>query len=168
MRNVLARLGGTLIIMAIIFGVIAGEDIVASFQKPVDINAEPYPEDYNDIKAVDTEFDMILDIFCEEEITNKTSSGTVTSKKYVYYYIVPVFTEDDVYYVGVKVDKEKSAPYEKVADSTWAYLCYETETLDEKVAFTGAFTEMDDELYDYFVDWFEEAEFFESEAEMEK
>lgn len=168
MKSVLIRFGLVLVVLSIVFGYGTSKSWTAAFSKPVDINAEPYPKDYNDIVAVDTELDMIVDIFAEEEITEETDSGAVLSRKYIYYYIVPVFTEDDVFYVGVKVDKEDSKPYDKVADSTWAYLNYETDTLDEKVAFTGRFSEMDEELYEYFEDWFVETEFFESEAEMKE
>lgn len=168
MKSVLIRLGLILAVMGAVLGFGSRNSWMASFSKPVDINAEPYPEDYYKVKAVDTQLDMIVDIFCEEEITEETETGAVLSRKYVYYYIVPVFTKDDVYYIGVKVDKADSKPYDKVADSTWAYMSYETDTLDEKVAFTGRIDEMDEELYEYFEDWFVETEFFENEADMKK
>ena len=165
MKNVLVKFGLAFVAIAVLFGVFSWKDWIIAFSKPVDINVD-YPEDYNDVKAVETELCMLVDIFAEEEITKKSDTGAVTSRNYIYYYIAPVFTEEDVFYVGVKVDKEDSSPYDRVVNSTWAYLNGDIDYLDEEVAFTGGFTKMDDELYGYFEDWFEEAEIFETEDEM--
>lgn len=160
MRSVLARLGGTLVIIAIVFSFIAGEDIIASFSKPVDIYVD-YPEDVYDVKAVETDIYELDGIFAEEEITSDSSTSIY------YYYVMPVYTADeDIYYVGVKVNKKNCKPYDKVVDSTVAYWNYETDELTEYVHFTGAFTEMEDELYDYFTESLEG--YFESDADLEK
>ena len=161
MKNFLFKLGSGLIVGAIIFGFVSWKDMVAAFSEPVDISVD-YPDSYDDVKAVDTDIYELDGIFAEEEVTSDSS------KSIYYYYVMPVYTadEDEAYYVGLKVNKKNAAPYDRVVDSTIAYWTYESDTLTESVAFTGAFTEMEDELYGYFTESLEG--YFESEADMEK
>lgn len=146
------------IFFAGVFFVIDFKNIVIAFNKPVDIYVD-YPDDYNDVKAVKTEIDMILDRFATEETTTE-QNGAITDRKYDYYYVVPVYTadeEDDVYFVGVKVSSEDKKDYEKVCDATWSYLYGETDTL-ETIEFEGGFKKMEEDCYKYFVEWFEDNE----------
>ncbi len=161
MKQVCTRLGLGLLIAAIVLGFGARNEIIASFSKPVDIYVD-YPEKIDDVKAIDTELYQIIDTFAEEEIT---SNGSVTSV--YYYYIVPVFTadEDEAYYVGLKVNKNKSAAYDRVVDSTWDAIEKGTD-LNAFVEFTGCYEKMDKELYGYFLEYFEDV--FDSEEEMKK
>lgn len=168
MKNVLIRFGFVCLVFAGMLGYTGWQEMLIAFSKPVDINVD-YPEDYDDIKAVETEIDILLDTFAEEETTTKNDSGAITSRDYDYYYVMPVFTEEDTYYVAVKIDSEDSGAYDDIVDATWDYLygiTYELES--ESVHFQGGFFKMEDELYKYFEQWFEEEEFFESDEEMEK
>lgn len=168
MKQLALRFGFMLVLVSVIMCFVAKDDILISFSEPVDIY-EDYPADFRDVKAVETELYMLFDIFAEEETTTTNNSGAITSRRYDYYYILPVFTAEEEYYVGVKVSSKKSAPYDDLMDSTWSYLMGETDSIgDEVIEFQGGFVEMDDELYQYFQDWFKEAEFFESDQEMDK
>ena len=92
------------IFFAGVFFVIDFKNIVAAFHEPVDICVD-YPEDYNDVKAVKTELNMVLGRFATEEITTE-QNGAITDRRYEYYYVVPVFTDaedEGAYFVGVKV-----------------------------------------------------------------
>lgn len=143
----------------VIFGVVAYKDVLVAFSEPVDI-VEDYPEseeEIKSIKAVKTELDMVLDVFAEEETTTTNKYGAVTNRRYDYYYVVPVFTETETYYVGVKVSSTKSQEYDKVCDATWSYLYGETEEL-KTVEFEGGFYKMEDEAFKYFKEWFEDNE----------
>lgn len=158
---------GIILIALVAFG--TRDNIVAAFSEPVDINVD-YPDSYStDIKAVKTEFDMILDIFVQEETTTKNKYGSVTSTRHDYYYIVPVYTEseEEPYFVGVKVPSDKKKDYDEVLDTTWAYLYGETDEL-ETVKFEGTFVKMETEVWKHFVDWFWETEWFETNEESKK
>ncbi len=167
MREFLKNVALVAIVICGIFVVMFHKDMLISLSKPVDINVD-YPDDYSDVKAVDTELSMIVDLFAEEEITT-TSSGAITDVDYVYYYIVPVYTEseEDPYFVGLKVDGEDRKEYEDVMDATWDYMDGLSEEL-LALEFQGGFKKMEDEAYKYFVEWFEDAEWYEDEDDLEK
>lgn len=168
MKSVLVRFGLMFLLFAGIIGFVSWEEIIISFSEPVDIY-EDLPKDFNDVKAVETELYVLMDVFASEQTTTKNRSGHITSTDYDYYYVLPVFTEEETYYAAVKVDSEKSKPYDKLTDLTWSYLNGEVEMLGSKtIEFQGGFVKMEDDLYEYFEEWFEEEQFFESDAEMEK
>jgi len=159
LKEFLRRIAFVGILFVVIFGVVAYKDVLVAFSEPVDI-VEDYPEseeEIKSIKAVKTELDMVLDVFAEEETTTTNKYGAVTNRRYDYYYVVPVFTETETYYVGVKVSSTKSQEYDKVCDATWSYLYGETEEL-KTVEFEGGFYKMEDEAFKYFKEWFEDNE----------
>ncbi len=157
---------GMIIIAVVVFG--TRQNIVAAFSEAVDINVD-YPDSYDDVKAVKTDIDMILDVFVSEETTTKNKYGNVTNTRRDYYYIVPVYIEpeDEAYYVAVKVPSDKKSAYDDVCDATWAWAYGETDEL-ESVAFEGALLEMEDELYKHYKTWFYEMEWFETTEESKK
>ncbi len=168
MKSFLRSFGFVVAMIAAIFLFVGREDLGYAFSEPVDINGEEYVEDYNEVKAVKTELYMMLDVFAELETTT-TNNGAVTGRDYTYYYIMPVFTEDDTYYVGVEVDEDDDKKYDKLADLTWDWLNGEENDFGlTTIPFEGGFVKMEDECYKYYLEWFEEAEWFESKAEMEK
>lgn len=159
LKEFLRRIAFVGILFVVIFGVVAYKDVLVAFSEPVDI-VEDYPEseeEIKSIKAVKTELDMVLGVFAEEETTTTNKYGAVTNRRYDYYYVVPVFTETETYYVGVKVSSTKSQEYDKVCDATWSYLYGETEEL-KTVEFEGGFYKMEDEAFKYFKEWFEDNE----------
>lgn len=162
MKEFLRRIALTGILLVVIMGFVMYKDVLIAFSEPVDI-VEDYPEseeEIKSIKAVKTDLDMILDVFAEEETTTKNKYGAVTNKRYDYYYVVPVFTETETYYVGAKVSSTKSMEYDKVCDATWSYLYGETDEL-KTVEFEGGFKKMEDEAFKYFKEWFEDNEWLE-------
>ena len=148
---------------------VGAQDMIAAFYTPIDIY-EDYPADYSKVKAVDTELGMLLDIFCEEE-TVKKQNGAITGRSYDYYYILPVFSssDEDTYYIALMIDAEDAKPYNELVDATWAYLDYESDyVLAEPIEFKGTLKKMEDELYEYFENWFTEYEYFENDEDMKK
>ena len=169
MKEFLRRIALTGILLVVIMGFVMYKDVLIAFSEPVDI-VEDYPEseeEIKSIKAVKTDLDMILDVFAEEETTTKNKYGAVTNKRYDYYYVVPVFTETEIYYVGAKVSSTKSVEYDKVCEATWAFLYGETDEL-ETVEFEGGFYKMEDEAYKYFKEWFQDNEEFIGEIDIKK
>jgi hypothetical protein len=110
---------------------------------------------------------MVLGLFAEEETTTTNKYGAVTNRRYDYYYVVPVFTETETYFVGAKVSSTKSVEYDKVCEATWAFLYGETDEL-ETVEFEGGFYKMEDEAYKYFKEWFQDNEEFIGEMDIKK
>lgn len=156
------------VISAIVIGV-SGLDSFASFKKPVDL----YADDTDVTKlgrtdAVEADIYAVLDCFATETTTTKRN-GAVTGKSKDYYYIVPAFKGDETYYIGVKSNSDDQRNYDKIADLTWAWLSGESSDFGEQsIHIEGCLKKMDKELLGYMKEWFEESEWFESEAEMEK
>lgn len=163
------KVGPVLAIFSLVLAFTMREDIIASFSEPVDIY-ENSPENYDNVKAVTTDLCVIYDVYCEEEITKKSDSGAITGRSYNYYYVIPVpTTTDDVYYVGLKVDSEKSQPYENLMNLTYESLMSgEYISEDAYIPFEGTLVTMEDEAYGYFTEWFEEVQYFENEEDIDK
>ena len=146
-----------------------GLDGIASFKKPVDL----YAEDTNvtelgRLDNVEVDVYAILDCFASETTTTKRN-GSVTGKKVDYYYILPAFDGDDTYYIGLKASSKEHNDYEKIADLTWDWLEGKTSDYGNVTAHVnGCLKKMDKELYKYMKEWFEEAEWFDSDADIEK
>lgn len=140
----------------------------AAFGEPVDIN-ETYPEDYTKVNGVETELEMVLGCFLQNEIITKNKSGQAKYVSYEYYYAVPIFVEDEVYLVGAFVDSAKVERYEKLSELSVKYLQGELDNLgNETIQFQGRFGKMDEEVYERFKNWSKNKGYFESDAEIEK
>lgn len=79
------------------------------------------------------------------------------------YYLVPA---SDNNYVLFYVYSDDDARFEKIYNATWEYMIDNTDTIEAKsVMALGPVWEIDDELIEWTVDWFEYYEFFEDDAE---
>ena len=166
MKSFCRNFGTVVLILAIVMIVIWGQDYITVFSEPVDINEE-YPEDYTKVKAVETDIYMLLGGFAKDELVTKNKRGQITSQSCDYYYVVPIFTEEDTYYVGIVVDSEKSAPYDEISELSWKYLSGELDYLgEEMIEFQGGFIKMEDELYEQFQRWFVDRGYFTNEEEL--
>lgn len=141
------------------------ENIKSAFTSAYDI----YDEDVNvsDIKIGDgikTDIYAALDNFGTLETTTKNSkTGNVTGKTYHYYYIIPVFEGDETLYMAVKVGSDDKKAFDKIVDDTWDYLTDAADYFtDNEFAAEGNIQKLDGQAYEYFVDWFEEAEWFDT------
>ena len=150
------------------FLLLAGIDFtVGPFLEPFDLyenNLEKVPR----YGAVDSELQILLESFVSE--TRKSQSGNSVSIKGVdYFYSVPIFVGSETYYVAIKVDRDDTKKYKKIADETMDYLYGKGTTLGTKtLQLQGVMGKLDDEVYEYMVEWFEETEFFETREQLEK
>lgn len=160
------------LILAIVAGIslfLIGKDGIASLQKPVDL----YADDTNvtklgNLKAVEADVYAVLDCYASEVTTTKRN-GSVTGQSEDFYYIIPAFNGEETYYIGLKASEKNSRAYDKLADITWEWLSGASSTYGESTEYiAGRMAKMDDELYDYMVEWFQEAEWFETDAEISK
>ena len=63
--------------------------------------------------------------------------------------------------MGLQVAIADDAAYDAVLNATWDYLTdVTTDLLSEPVRFEGYIAEMDDDLYQYFVEWFQDTGYF--------
>lgn len=139
-----------------------------SLKKPVDFN-ELSDTEFKSGLHVEGDIYLVLDTFATEETYTKNSDGSRTpSKVSGYYYIIPVGEES---YIGVEGNVDSRSAFKKIDDSTWAWLTGSAEDLDPSAYYhyEGYIDKMDEELYDYFIEWFQEMEWFEtSDAEQIK
>ncbi len=160
------------IVLTIIFGVatfLLFETISLTLQDEQDL----YADDFNIIENGDGGH-IVAEIYaslgeCASETTTTKTNGAVTSKSTDYYYVVPVFVGEDEYYICAKVEKSERSTYNRITDDTWEYLYDETGELDlgnVTANFEGTIKELDGELYDYMLEYFREAEWFENETEL--
>lgn len=173
MKKFCLKAGAILLFFGILLGFVEADYVKIAYNEPVDI----YGEGLDDVSqlesglAIDTEVFMLMECFASEETTTTRRNGSTVDKDTDYYYILPVFVEDEVYYVGFCVDSENEnlRTYERMVEETMAYMYGESGTLGSySVEISGGLTELDEELYDYMLYYFREHEVFESDAQMEK
>ena len=172
-KNGFYNVAGVFLVFTIVAVIFCWDTILYSFQKPVDI----YEEDYNFAKEgtggrIETTFFASLDAAASLTTTHRsrTSSSSTTN----YYYIIPVYEDSspmgEEYYICVEVSEHERSKYDALVDATWDYL--EDENAEEinhpGIKFTGTAKKLDKKVYSYMKDWFEEAEWFEDENDIDK
>ena len=138
-------------------------EFLVSLKKPVDFNELVEA----DIKAgihVEGEVYAILDTFATEETWTENSNGSRTpAKTSGYFYIIPIGDES---YIGLQGNGDNRAALKAIDAATWDYLTGVTESIEgETYWFEGRIDKMDEELFGYFTEWFEEMEYFGTGAE---
>lgn len=146
-----------------------------AFSKPVDVY-EDILDDAGRLKrglAVETELPLLMECFGSETSTqtNGYDNSTLISDA-TYYYIMPVPVGEETYYVALETSS-KNDNYDmlkKLSQSTMnrLYMMESEEIESAPVHITGGLTTLDDELYKYMKQWFEETGWFEDEADIEK
>ncbi len=174
MKKFCTKCGIILMIIALVFTFIMRYSFMAAFKEPVDVLDEGL-ETKEELKrglSIESEVYLLLECFGSKETSHKNRAGQTTSTSTDYYYILPVFVgEEDTYYVALEVDGESDNlyTYEKIANETMNWLYGLGDTAGSySVDFTGYLDKLDKEGYEYMKDWFEETQFFESDADIEK
>lgn len=164
---------GTLAAMLCIFSVIIlyahGITGVAALRTPTDLYAEDTDIGrLSKLTPVKAEIYMSLDYFLEET-TTRTSNDQISSIDKDYYYIIPAFSGEDTYFIGLKVKAKDKKTYDEIVENTYAYFMNDSEELGETTAMVqGCLRDMDFESYGYFKDWFKDSEWFADDKELEK
>lgn len=119
-------------------------------------------------QAVEAEIYMTLDYFATET-TTRTRDGNVVSRDNDYYFIIPAFSGDDAYFIGIRVDGSDYSTFSSISDETYDYLMGYADDFGMTTTTTeGGLAKLDDEMYQYMVEWFEEAQWFENDADIDK
>ncbi len=168
MKNGFLRLA---IVFTILFGIMAftfTDLIILSFQDPIDM----YAEDFDIIENgkgghIEAEIYWSLGAF-GYETTTTTKNGRTTSSSTDYYYTIPAFDKDgETYYIALKVSESKRSLLERITDDTWGYLEGTiTEWTDNTYDFEGTIKKLDNESYGYLVEFFEELEVYDDDADL--
>lgn len=127
-------------------------------------DADTYIEDIGFFDMVEADIDVVLDSFAVE--SSQRSFSSLGTK---YYYIIPVTGKDEAtYFIAVEVSESNSVPYDKVVKSTWDRLQGKTNVMSYKVHATGCIKKLNAKKYNFFQEWFEEAEVFETKEDLDK
>lgn len=169
-KNILLKVAIIFSILLIGFTFMAAKLVYLSFQEPVDIYDISFNiSEHGTGGHIETTLDYVLDN-CAYMTTTNTTNGVETSSSTDYYYIIPINgKDDDDYYICVEVDEDESSLYDTLVDNTWEYIesgdytCFDT-----YADFAGTLDDLDDEIYGYMVEWFEEAEVYETDAELKE
>lgn len=169
MRNNFFKPALIFTILLIVSGFLFSKLVFLSFEDPVDM----YEDENFDIIAhgeggrIKTEIYASLGS-CVSETTTTTKNGQTTSSSTDYYYVVPAFDKaGETYYIVIEVDQDDRSVFNRITNETWNYLEGTIDYLGETVtSFEGTINELDDELYDYMLEWFREMDLYENETEL--
>ncbi|MBQ8116766.1 MAG: hypothetical protein IJ147_01685 [Lachnospiraceae bacterium] len=168
MKTFCRSAGAVILLFVILTIVFTWREWLIAFDKPINLNSD-HPADYTKVRAVEADINILYGRFAREEKATKNNKGQITHQSCDYYYVVPVFGETDIYYVGVVVDSQKAAPYDQVSELTGQYLTGELEQPSEEgIAFQGGFLKMEDEMYERFQKWFRDREYFADEEDLKE
>jgi len=170
MKIFLQKMGMIFGIFGIFIMIVMGADGIASFRSGVDLyDIDTDYLELSHLDLIDTEFDVSLGCFVEEETTTKNKYGSVTNRSYKYYYAIPVYSGEDTYWIGLEISSSNMYTMDQIVDETYNYLMGE----DEYYGYTylelqGRLSKLEDEKYDYMVEMFEEMEWYENDSDIEK
>lgn len=158
--------------ISIIFGIVFYKLVILSYEEPEDIYEYGFDIlEHGEGGRIETEIYASFGE-CVSETTTRTKYGIETSSSTDHYFAVPVFDKyDQVYYMCVEVREGNYDKYNQIVDDTYAYLADETGEAEfpaSTIDFEGTISELDDEIYEYVLDWFRDGAMFESEAELKE
>lgn len=169
MRNISLTLAIVFTILTIFIGVSSFDLITLSFQDPVDI----YDEDFDIVEHgegghIKTELYASYGE-CASEVLTTTNNGTVTSRSTDYYFVIPVFDNDndEEYLICVQIDEGDYSLFNKMSNETINYIYGDIDYFGSYTYnFDGTIEELDEELYDYMLEYFRDSEWYEDEADL--
>ena len=133
-------------------------ECLIALKTPVDFN-QLAEEDIRSGIRVEGDVYAVLDSFAVEESWTEHSNGSVTPREVSKcYYIIPIGRES---YAALEISAGSAGAYSGVADATWDYLTGASAAIDAvPVRFEGYIAPMEEELYDLFVEWFQDTAYF--------
>ena len=169
MKKGLQILGIIIGVFSVIILIANGRDGIATLKPVVDLYAEDTDiTKLSTTQAVDADIYMSLDYFATET-TTRTRDGNFVSRDNDYYFIIPAFSGEELYFIGIRVDDKDFNTYSTISDDTYNYLMGITDNPGTTtVSEEGGLKKLDDEMYQYMVEWFQEAQWFENESDIDK
>ena len=168
MSNFKTRLAFMVFMFSIVAFCFSLQTGVAAHRPTTDLYAED--TDINDIgyfDMVEADIYAVLGSFATEYTPSRF--GFTTGTKYYYIIPVPTGTGDECYYIGVEASEAGCVPYDRLLTATQKYILGQSETINGFHVHTkGCLKKMNGKLHNYFKEWFEEAQWFESQADLDK
>lgn len=167
--NYVAFAGVILLFLGICGLVSEGWSGIAAYRKPIDLYAENTDiHDLTKTSNLEAEIYMAFDYFAKTTETSTFYSYS-NSRDVDYYFIIPAFSGDEVYFIGILVEAKDLDTFNAISEETYAYLIGEENTYGTTTIYEqGTLKDMNDELYGYFTDWFKAANWFDDEHDIEK
>lgn len=173
MKAFCQKIGGVMLILSIFVVIAIFQDVRVMLSETADISGNE--ADSEDIlksgQAVDAEIGILLDQFLTVETSQKNRAGQVTSKTTDDYYIMPVFVDDETYFVALKVGQryeDRLAIMRMVDEYVSAYSLSPDRLNDDTVEISGGMYKLKNNYYEYMVDWFDDTNWFADEDDIEK
>lgn len=173
MKNFCFKAGLIIAILGAVLLFFTRTSIKIAFTEPVDIMEEDIedPEEIKEGFAIQTDLNVLMECFGSMETTTKNRRSGSTTSNVDYYFILPLFVGEETYYVAFEVDEDSKnlSSYKAIANDTMDYLYMYADELSSKTVKTnGGLHKLDDEVYEYMVEWFEESEWFEDDSDIDK
>ena len=132
-------------------------NVIISLKSPVDFTKVAAEEIKPRIRA-EGEVYAVLDYFAEEETWTENKDGSTTpKKKSSKYFVIPVGENK---FMAIEGFSRDFAAFDTIIENTTAYMMGKTDTLDKKtLPFVGTVEKLDDELLQYFKEWFVDTEY---------
>lgn len=167
--NYVAFAGVILLFLGICGLVSEGWAGIAAYRKPIDLYAEDTDiHDLTKTSNLEAEIYMAFDYFAKTTETSTFYSYS-NSRDVDYYFIIPAFSGDEVYFIGILVEAKDLDTFNAISEATYAYLIGEENTYGTTTIYEqGTLKDMNDELYGYLTDWFKAANWFDDEHDIEK
>ena len=162
---IMKKFGGAIAFIGAVFLFLSFREGIAAMRPMVDLYGEETNVD--EIGYFDMVYADVYAVFgyCASEETTKNG----VKQKEDYYYVIPAFKGDDMYYIALKVSEGEQAKYERQTDRTYDYMMgYDEDVFSNTIPAQGTLKKMGSELKKYYYDWFREGEVFESEEEMKE
>jgi hypothetical protein len=147
MKSVIARLAVSIVIIFVLL-IIFGTSFIKYFKGPTDLyslSMDELPGSY-----VEGDINALIDVFAEYYVKNDNGAENTTDN----YYIVPIGEQE---YFALKVNESDFDIATQIYDETYEYLTGTRDELTTTMHIKGTFSKMSDEVYDYYMDWFQES-----------
>ncbi len=154
MKSVKKRLLASIVILIILLAVF-GSSFYKLIKGPEALYSLPVNELPN--AYVEGDINVMVDIFAEYYEENDDGSEDILKN----YYIIPIGEEE---YFALEVKQNDFDIANQVYDETYEYLIGERDALTTSMKVTGTVKKMNDDTYDYYMDWFETSGFAEEPA----
>ncbi len=173
MKNFFDYLGIIAFIIGIVIMVLNFKYAKVALTSPIDIYEDGITnsEDIKSGMAIESEMNILMECFGSMETTTTNRRSGSSSTHNDYYYIMPIFVEDETYYVAYKVreDSEDFSTYKKISKETMAFLNGSSDNLSSTtIEINGGLHKLDEKVYGYMTDWFESSNWFESDKDIDK
>jgi len=145
LKKVRNRLIAGIILVVIILAVF-GSSFYKLIKGPEDLFSLPVEKLQNSYTEGD--IDVLIDVFAQYYSENDSGTENIIKD----YYVVPIGEKE---YFALEVKPDDFGIAKKIYDETYEYIIGAKEELTTSMKVTGTISRMNDELYDYYMDWFE-------------